>query len=263
MSDAINNSKDFLADTINSQEGIKIKRPTKKNVKQFQGISSGVIGFVYLVLIIIIAFIRFGMTRIKTYTKDMLLPKKNFKPYILVPILIAVFTVVQGFINSNVLYARCDNAMYIESFTTAATTMTFIFGIIGALIEAFTSWKRPFTNTFGNLFASFGKKLKDDVATQLFVPTFKKTDTQLSEKIRKDIDIILREITPYNFQMFMNNLNVPVNEGTKPTIIKFYNKLLRKDIISTTVWYILTIILVTTINMNTILGMPCDSPIKI
>ena len=62
MSDAINNSKDFLADTINSQEGIKIKRPTKKNVKQFQGISSGVIGFVYLVLIIIIAFIRFGMT---------------------------------------------------------------------------------------------------------------------------------------------------------------------------------------------------------
>ena len=109
----------------------------------------------------------------------------------------------------------------------------------------------------------FGKKLKDDVATQLFVPTFKKTDTQLSEKIRKDIDIILREITPYNFQLFMNNLNVPVNEGTKPTIIKFYNKLLRKDIISTTVWYILTIILVTTINMNTILGMPCDSPIKI
>ena len=95
------------------------------------------------------------------------------------------------------------------------------------------------------------------------MPTFKKTDTQLSEKIRKDIDIILRDITPYNFQLFMNNLNVPVNEGTKPTIIKFYNKLLRKDIISTTVWYILTIILVTTINMNTILGMPCDSPIKI
>ena len=263
MNDATNKSKDFLADAINSEEGVKIKRPAKQNVKQFQGMSSGVIGFVYLFLIIIIAFIRFGMTRIKTYTKDMLLPKKNFKPYILVPILIAVFTVVQGFINSNVLYARCDNAMYIESFTTAAITMTFIFGIIGALIEAFTSWKRPFTNTFGNLFSSFGKNLKDDVATQLFVPTFKKTDTQLSEKIRKDIDIILREITPYNFQLFMNNLNVPVNEGTKPTIIKFYNKLLRKDIISTTVWYILTIILVTTINMNTILGMPCDSPIKI
>ena len=134
MSDAITNSKDFLEDKINSQEGIKIKRSIKQNVKQFQGMSSGVIGFVYLFLIIIIAFIRFGMTRIKAYTKDMLLPKKNFKPYILVPILIALFTVVQGFINSNVLYARCDNAMYIESFTTAATTMTFIFGIIGALI---------------------------------------------------------------------------------------------------------------------------------
>ena len=263
MSDTINKSKDFLADKINSEEGAKIKRPAKKFVKELQGMNSGVIAFVYLFLIIIISFIRFGMTRIKIYTKDMLLPKKNFKPYILVPILIVLFTVVQGFINSNVLYARCNNAMYIESFVTAATTMTFIFGIIGALIEAFTSWKRPFSNTFGNLFASFGKKLKDDIATQLFVPTFKKTDARLSEKIRKDINIILREITPYNFQLFMNNLNVPVNEGTKPIIIKFYNKLLKKDIISTTVWYILTIILVTTINMNTILGMPCDSPIKI
>ena len=61
----------------------------------------------------------------------------------------------------------------------------------------------------------------------------------------------------------MNNLGVPVNDETQPLLIKLYNTLLRKDIISTTIWYILTIILVVTINMNTILGMPCDNPIKL
>ena len=61
----------------------------------------------------------------------------------------------------------------------------------------------------------------------------------------------------------MNNLGVPVNDETQPLLIKLYNTLLRKDIISTTIWYILTIILVVTINMNTILGMPCDNPIQI
>jgi hypothetical protein len=263
MSAIDNKEKKALSESIKEEEGgIKINLPKNIKMSDFQGISSGVIGFIYLILIVIIGFIRFAMTRIKTYTKDMLLPKKNFKPYVLVPTLVILFIIVQGFINSNVLNGRCKNPMYIEAFTTALTTMTFIFGLIGAIIEAFPSWKRPFTNTIGHI-ASINKKTKDDIATKLFVPTFKKKDANLSEKIRKDINIILKEITPYNFQLFMNNLNVPVDETTTPIIIKFYNKLVKKDIIATTTWYILTIILVTTINMNTILGMPCEFPIKI
>ena len=61
----------------------------------------------------------------------------------------------------------------------------------------------------------------------------------------------------------MNNLNVPVNDTTKQLLKKLYNLFLKKDIISTTIWYILTIILVVTINMNTIIGMPCDKPLNI
>jgi hypothetical protein len=260
MSDIANRSKNTLSETIKRQEGsVKIKLPPAVNIKPFQGVSSGLIGFIYLILVIVIAFIRFGMTRIKTYTKDMLLPKKNFKPYVLVPTLVVLFIIVQGFINSNVLNARCNSPMYAESFITAMTTMTFIFGLIGAIIEAFPSWKRPFTNTFGYYLSNISKKTKNDIADKLLIPTFKQRDGILSDKIKKDINIILREITPYNFQLFMNNLNVPVNETTTPTIVKFYNKLVKKDIIATTVWYILTIILVTTINMNSILGMPCNN----
>lgn len=238
------------------------KDELNKKLKQ-GGLGNGTIGGVYLVLMIILAFIRYRMTRISDYAKDMLLPKKNFRPYILVPILIVVFTATQGFINSTVLEGRCGNPMYIEAFSTAFITMIFIFGMIGSLIEAFPSWKRPFYNTFGGLFVRLKKTTKQEIATKVFIPSLKKKDVNLSEKIKKDINIILKEINPYNFQLFMNNMDVPINDESKKLIKKLYNIFLRKDIISTTVWYILTLILVVTINMNTIIGMSCDKPIQL
>ena len=252
-----------LTNKIKKTDGVnKIKTIGSEKLKS-SGIHSGVIGIIYLILIIIIGFIRFSKTKIKNYAKDMMLPKKNFKPYVLVPILVVIFVVIQCLINSSMLNTRCGNPMIIEAFTSSLVTMTFIFGLIGAMIEAFTSWKRPFYNTFGALFARLGKTTKQEIATKILIPSLKKKDVNLSEKIKKDINIILKEITPYNFQLFMNNLGVPVNDQTQPLLIKLYNTLLRKDIISTTIWYILTIILVVTINMNTILGMPCDNPIKL
>jgi hypothetical protein len=261
MSGKDNKSK--IADEIKKSEGLNRVKTLKSDKLKSSGISSGAIGIIYLILIIIIGFIRFSLTKIKTYSKDMMLPKKNFKPYVLVPILVFIFAVVQGFINSNVLSNRCGNPMFIEAFSSSLVTMTFIFGLIGAMIEAFTSWKRPFFNTFGTLFVRLGKTTKQEIATKIFIPSLKKKDVNLSEKIKKDINIILKEITPYNFQLFMNNLGVSVTDETAPLLVKLYNLLLRKDIISTTIWYILTIILVITINMNTILGMPCDNPIKL
>ena len=247
---------------MDAGETEKAKNEFNKKIKE-GGVNNSSIGAIYLVLIIIIAFIRYRFTSIKKYTKEMLLPKKTFRPYVSIPILVVVFTISQGFINASVLKGRCGNPMYIESFSTAFITMVFIFGMIGALIESFTSWKRPFANTFGTLFARIKKTTKQEIATKIFIPSLKKKDVNLSEKIKKDINIILKEITPYNFQLFMNNLGVPVNDETEPLLIKLYNLYVKKDIISTTFWYILTIILVITINMNTIIGMPCNSPIKL
>ena len=247
---------------MDASETTQIKNESNKKIKE-GGVSNGSIGGIYLILIIVLAFIRYRMTRIKDYAKDMMLPKKNFRPFVLVPVLIGLFTISQGFINSTVLKGRCGNPMYIEAFSTALVTMIFIFGIIGSIIEAFPSWKRPFYNTFGALFARLKKTTKQEIATKLLIPSLKKKDPNLSEKIKKDINIILKEINPYNFQLFMNNLNVPINDTTKQLLKKLYNLFLKKDIISTTIWYILTIILVVTINMNTIIGMPCDKPIKI
>tara|TARA_B000000475_G_scaffold83351_1_gene67589 strand:- start:398 stop:1141 length:744 start_codon:yes stop_codon:yes gene_type:complete len=238
------------------------KNEFNKKIKS-GGVSNGSIGGIYLILLIIIGFIRYKMTKIKNYSLDMLLPKKNFRPYILIPILVTVFTITQGMINASVLNGRCGSPMYVEAFSTALITMVFIFGLVGALIEVFTSWKRPFYNTFGALFVRLKKTTKQEVASKIFVPSLKTKDVNLSEKIKKDINVILKEISPYNFQLFMNNLGVPVNDETTPLLIKLYNLLIKKNIISTTIWYILTIILVITINMNTIIGMPCDSPIKL
>lgn len=236
-----------------------VTKPTNKK----NNISNGSIGAIYIILIIIISFIRYRMTRIKEYAKSMLLPKKNFRPYVLIPILIVLFTLTQGFINSSILNGRCGSPMFIEAFSTAFITMIFIFGIIGSLIESFPSWKRPFYNTFGSLFFRLKKTTKQEIANLVFIPSLKKKDANLSEKIKKDINIILKEINPYNFQLFMNNLDVPINNSTKMLLKKLYNTFLKKDIMSTTIWYILTIILVITINMNTIIGIPCNTPIKL
>ena len=128
-----------LSDKIKKTDGInKVKKIGSEKLKS-SGINSGVIGVIYLILIIIIGFIRFNYTKIKSYAKDVMLPKKSFKPYVLVPILVVIFVVVQGFINSNMLSSRCGNPMMVEAFTTSLVTMTFIFGLIGAMIEAFTS----------------------------------------------------------------------------------------------------------------------------
>jgi hypothetical protein len=233
------------------------------NIKKQNSINNGAIGAIYLILIIIIAFIRYRMTRIKDYVKTMLLPKKNFRPYVLIPILVVLFTLAQGFINSTILNGRCGNPMFIEAFSSAFITMIFIFGIIGSVIEAFPSWKRPFYNTFGSLFFGLKKSTKQEIANLVFIPSLKKKDVNLSEKIKKDINIILKEMNPYNFQIFVNNLDVPINKSTKMLLKKLYNTFLKKDIMSTTIWYILTIILVITINMNTIIGIPCNKPIKL
>ena len=153
-----------LTNKIKKTDGVNKIKTIGSEKQKSSGINSGVIGIIYLILIIIIGFIRFSKTKIKNYAKDMMLPKKNFKPYVLVPILVVIFVVIQGLINSSMLNTRCGNPMMIEAFTASLVTMTFIFGLIGAMIEAFTSWKRPFYNTFGALFARLGKTTKQEIA---------------------------------------------------------------------------------------------------
>jgi ABC-type proline/glycine betaine transport system permease subunit len=142
----------------------------------------------------------------------------------------------------------------------------FMLGLVIILLKVFPGWKEPFSNTIGygivyimGLGETFSELLKSKKVAA------GKTGGDLLSMICENKSIVINQITPFNFELFMNRMS---KEGALKTGYKrreAYDQLWKfvniKDAIAEMVWYLLTGALVISTSFNAIFDTECDIPV--
>lgn len=208
------------------------------------------------IFIIILSFaFRYHTQKINKYTSDMLLPTDNIMKYILMPLILIAMFFIQGFSNKHQLSQKCNVDMIQTAFMTSAIIIFFIFGLIIGLVEAIPKLKQPFTNTFGYFLCGMDIKTIRTVVNKIYLSTIRNDDTNILESMINNEAININTVRPETFQMKMLKLEIPKKHND--IVMKYYNLILRKDLIGSFVIYILAIGLSVIINFEAINNIKC------
>ena len=113
----------------------------------------------------------------------------------------------------------------------------FIFGSLFVLLMIFPGWKSPFSNTFGYLLAKISGI--QSLFNKMLVP---ESSNKTIAQVYEDNSLIINEVTPSNFNDFWLNFskNGFFNKEANKFKNQLYNLVNLKDIVSETIWYLLT-----------------------
>lgn len=135
----------------------------------------------------------------------------------------------------------------------------FILGSLMLLLMILPGWKAPFSNTIGYFFVYMLG------VNNAFTDLLKSKGSKLIDKICNNKSIIINEITPFNFDMFLNKMKtdglLENNFKSKPAFNELWNYVVIKDSISEFVWVCLTGALVISMTYNALLEINCNIPI--
>ncbi len=210
---------------------------------------------VHVFIIILYFAFRYYTQKINTYTASMMLPISSTTKYIIMPVVLMIMFLIQGFSNRQLLSKKCNVEMIQTALMTSAIIMFFVFGLIIGLIEAFPILKRPFDNTFGYFLCGMDVETLKTIVNKIYIPNVRNDDTNILESIIRDESLQINTVNPNNFQMKMLDLKIP--EKNNNIVMKYYNLILRKDLIGSFVLYILAIGLAVIINQETINNIQC------
>ena len=212
---------------------------------------------IHLIIIAIFFAFRYGSQKINEYSRSKMLPIQGIPKYILIPLLMFIMFIVQGFSNKHQLMLKCNVDMTQTAFMTSAITIFLIFGSIISLIESIPILKSPFDNTFGYFLCGMNVETVRTVINKIYVPNIRNDDSNVMESILSNESLQLNTVRPTNFQMKILPLNIPENTNNNNTLMKYYNLVLRKDLIGTTVLYILAAALAVLINSESMNKIKC------
>ena len=212
---------------------------------------------IHLIIIAIFFAFRYGSQKINDYSQSKMLPKQGVPKYILIPLLMFIMFIVQGFSNKHQLMLKCNVDMTQTAFMTSAITIFLIFGSIISLIESIPILKSPFDNTFGYFLCGMNVETVITVINKIYVPNIRNDDSNVMESILSNESLQLNTVRPTNFQMKILPLNIPENTNNNNTLMKYYNLVLRKDLIGTAVLYILAAALAVLINSESMNKIKC------
>ena len=212
---------------------------------------------IHLIIIAIFFAFRYGSQKINDYSQSKMLPKQGVPKYILIPLLMFIMFIIQGFSNKHQLMLKCNVDMTQTAFMTSAITIFLIFGSIISLIESIPILKSPFDNTFGYFLCGMNVETVRTVINKIYVPNIRNDDSNVLESILSNESLQLNTVRPTNFQMKILPLNIPENTNNNNTLMKYYNLVLRKDLIGTTVLYILAAALAVLINSESMNKIKC------
>lgn len=135
----------------------------------------------------------------------------------------------------------------------------FIFGTLMLVLMFFPGFNSPFSNTLGYLFC----KLPFMGIVSTFMNILK-TDSQnkLLQTVYEDPSMMINEITPANFFVFLTKMGDAKNSILSPDYKRFvpdlYDLVVVKDSIGKTIWFILTGVLVILNSHNYIMTIKCN-----
>lgn len=166
----------------------------------------------------------------------------------------------QLFINVRNSAELCnDTPQIVTSFIYTLIPNFFILGLIMVLMKILPGWKSPFSNTIGYLVVymlGVGGAFSDLLKS-------KKTG-ELIQKICDNQAIVINEITPFNFELFLNKMNkdklLKSGYRSKPAYHKLWKFVVLKDSIAEFMWIGLCGALVISTTFNALLEISCDIP---
>ena len=212
---------------------------------------------IHLIIIAIFFAFRYVTQKINEYSRSKMLPTQGIPKYILIPMLMFIMFIVQGFSNRQQLMQKCNVDMSQTAFMTSAITIFLIFGSIVSLIESIPLLKSPCDNTFGYFLCGMNVETVRTVINKIYIPNIRNDDSNVLESILSNEALQLNTVKPINFQMKILPLNIPENSNNNNTLMKYYNLVLRKDLIGSAVLYILTAALAVLINTESMNNIKC------
>ena len=187
-----------------------------------------------------------------------MLPSTSALPkYLTIPFLLIIMFIIQGISNRKQLMDRCNVDMTQTAFMTSAITILLIFGTIITLVESIPILKSPFDNTFGYFFCGLNMETVRTIVNKVYVPDVRNDESNVLEVILNDERLMINTVRPTNFQMKLLPLNVPNTKRANNVMMKYYNLVLRKDLIGTFVFYILAAALAVLINSESMNNIKC------
>jgi len=133
-----------------------------------------------------------------------------------------------------------------------------ILGLIMMLLTILPGWKAPFSNTIGYFFVYMAG------INNVFTDLLRTKGSELVQKIYDNKSIIINEITPFNFDMFLSTMNkdhlLKSGYKNKDAFHKLWGYVVAKDSIAEFVWIFLTGALVISTTYNALLEITCNIP---
>lgn len=213
---------------------------------------------IHLIVIVIFFIFRYNTQKISDYSKTKMLPLTGTIPkYVLIPFLMFIMFIIQGFSNRQQLMSKCNIDMSQTAFMTSAIVIFLIFGTIVTLIESVPLLKSPFDNTFGYFLCGMNVETVRTVINKIYIPNLRNGDSNVLESIISNEALQLNTVRPTNFQMKILPLNIKDNPVNNNIVMKYYNLVLRKDLIGTMVFYILAAAMAVLINTESMNNIKC------
>jgi len=160
--------------------------------------------------------------------------------------------------NISTMNTLCGSSNMTMILTSTILPWILIFGFLVALLNAFSGWKEPFSNTIGYLLiGNQAKRLMSEILINK--QSANKDIAQSLEYIYNDKSALINEFTPENFDMVFEKLQ---SSGIFQSNVNEYKENLRdliniKDLIATGVWYLLAGFLVQSYGYYTVVSSGC------
>lgn len=169
---------------------------------------------------------------------------------------LAIMLIVQLGVNISNAKEKCGTIQLMPSVIYTVIPNLFIFGGLLMALMFFPGWKAPFSNTIGYVIATLM-----NIKTTFNNILVSDSNNKLLKMVYRDPSLMINEITPENFDIFLSKMNGAkysiLSQDYKKYVPDLYNLVVIKDKIAEFLWYILTGFLVISNSHSYIMSIKC------
>jgi hypothetical protein len=196
---------------------------------------------------------------IEYYTKY--ITGKNYEKYFLYGY-IGLIIIAEWIVNIKISEDICGESQMLNATYATLLTWCIVFPAFVVLLYIFPGWLAPFANTFGKV----AEKIFSSTIEQLFPFNIDESLKEQGDSIKKlhyliskDSSILLKQITPYNFDTFWSNFKPNFKQDIELDTLEsnFKQMVGIKFAISKLIWYSLVGVLTSYMSYNFIINSTC------